>query len=189
MTPLRHGAGAGTARPVERRRRPVRVPLRGRFLITEPVIAETERLLRTYRDVDGDHEGLVFLAGRELEDNVTLLCLALAPDCDHGPGHVMATESAIAAVARAARARDLGVLAQVHSHPAAWTRHSDGDDHMVLMPFEGMLSIVAPHYGRPTMLPLRSLGVHQHQDGLWRLVKEHAIAQGIVTIPAGLDLR
>jgi len=34
----------------------------------------------------------------------------------------------------------MGILCQVHSHPGSDTRHSDGDDELVLLPFEGMLS-------------------------------------------------
>lgn len=165
-----------------------RVELRGHFLVTEPALSETERLLRSFRDVDGDHEGLAFLCGREIGD-LALLCTAIAPACEHGPGRVLAGREAIHDAVQAARRLRLGVLAQVHSHPGAWTRHSQGDDHMVLMPYEGMLSIVAPHYGASGLRPLSTLGVHQFQDGRWRLATEDSIGRAFTLTPAGIDLR
>ncbi len=66
----------------------------------------------------------------------------------------------------------LGLLAQVHSHPGEDARHSDGDDKMVVAPYQGMLSIVVPHYGHVGMTPLSEVGVHQFQDGHWVLCSE-----------------
>jgi hypothetical protein len=165
------------------------VELRGRFLLCEAALAQTERLLPTYRGPDGDHEGLVFLAGRELPDGPTLLTTAIAPDCQHGPGGVWADHATVGRATRAARAVGLGLLAQVHSHPRAWTTHSTGDDEMIVMPFEGMLSIVVGHYGQFGMRPLANAGVHQFQDGTWRLCSTASIATGITTVPAAIDLR
>jgi proteasome lid subunit RPN8/RPN11 len=139
--------------------------------------------------VDSDHEGLVFLCGREIAEDLTLLCTAIAPDCEHDRLRVQADEHAIAAVVRAARGAGLAVLAQVHSHPDHWTRHSDGDNVMILMPFKGMLSIVAPHYGRVGMRPLHVLGVHQYQDGSWRVATEDSSRSAITIAPAAIDLR
>jgi proteasome lid subunit RPN8/RPN11 len=167
---------------------PLRVDLRNRFLLTEAALAETERLLTTYRGADGDHEGLVFLCGREIA-STTLLCMAVAPEAAHGRGRVVADQQAVGGVVIAARALGLGVLAQVHSHPGRVTYHSRGDDHMVLMPFEGMLSVVVPHYGHFGMRPLHGLGVHQFQDGRWRLTTESSIADNVTIIPGSVDLR
>jgi len=48
---------------------------------------------------------------------------------------------------RAARRLGLAVMAQVHSHPGADTRHSDGDDELIVLPREGMFSLVIGRYG------------------------------------------
>ena len=42
----------------------------------------------------------------------------------------------------------LELIGQVHSHPGRFVGHSDGDDERALMPYDGFLSIVVPHYGR-----------------------------------------
>jgi hypothetical protein len=164
------------------------LPLAGTFQITEGALVATERLLPTYRGPDGDHEGIVFLCGREL-GKTTVLTTVIAPDCDHGPGHVMCSMAEVQAVTAHAHDVGLGVLAQVHSHPSAWSEHSVGDDTMVLMPFEGMLSIVVPHYGHHGMRPLHSLGVHQYRSGQWVRVEPHTIKAGVTVLPGFLDLR
>jgi proteasome lid subunit RPN8/RPN11 len=170
-----------------RPRLPVR-PLCGSFLIAEAALRATERLLATYRGPDGDHEGLVFLCGREL-GSTTLLTTAIAPDCEHEIGRVMCSLAEVQRVTERSHEAGLGVLAQVHSHPGAFSEHSRGDDHMVLMPFEGMLSVVVPHYARYGMRPLQNMGVHQHRDGRWVRVEPASVRTGIMLLPAALDLR
>ncbi len=67
-------------------------------------------------------------------------------------------------------------------------RHSDGDDDLVLLPFEGMLSVVAPHYG----IEVRSIEdftFHQYQRGQWVLCTSESVAAGVITVPTIVDLR
>lgn len=170
-------------------RRPPVANLQGRFLCAQAAIAEAERLLPTYRGPDGDHEGVVFFLGREVDERLTLITTALAPPAEHDRGRVMCSASHVAQVADAARSHGLALLAQLHSHPGCSTHHSRGDDHLVLMPFEGMLSIVAPHYGRHGLRPLDGLGVHQYQTGRWVLLDRLSVRAGITIIPTSLDLR
>jgi hypothetical protein len=162
--------------------------LRGDFLITEGAVAAAERLLPSFRGPDGDHEGLVFLLGREF-DGLTVVTSALAPDADHGPGHVMCDEAGVAAAASRARAHGLGILGQLHTHGRDWTEHSLGDDELIVMPFEGMVSLIAPWYGRVGLRPLHGLGVHQHQDGAWVLIRPGSVREKFRVVPDGLDLR
>jgi proteasome lid subunit RPN8/RPN11 len=147
-----------------------------------------EQLLPTYRGPDGPHEGICFLCGYETP-TTTIYVTAVAPDADHGRGHVHCSELAMAAVAAASREHGLGLLAQVHSHPPGGTGHSPGDDEMVFMPFEGMLSIVVPDYGRFGLRPLDSLGVHQYQDGRWVLCTRDSVRAQFTIVPARRDLR
>lgn len=162
--------------------------LRGKFIIAAGALRDAGRLLPTYRGADGDHEGIGFLLGIEAAD-CTLLTTFVAPEADHGPGHVMASREQVLAVVNWAHARGLALLAQVHSHPGGCTWHSDGDDHMVLMPFEGMLSIVVPHYSRAPLTPVHSLGIHQFQDRRWTLLDAASVRSGIGVVPSGTDLR
>lgn len=161
--------------------------LRGAYAITEGALLEADRLLPTFRGPDGDHEGLLFLLGFEQPARTVFVSVA-APVCDHGRGHVKAQPEAIAAVSRYGRSCGLGLLGQIHTHPEGWTEHSEGDDKLVFMPFEGMISIVVPHFGRFGLRPLDSLGVHQYQNGRWTLITE-GLRDRLQIIPSAVDLR
>lgn len=155
-------------------------PAVGRLVVTEPVMARTADLLRAAGGDAPPREGLVFWFGRSVgTDTVVLACHS--PACDSGSQHVMADEAAVGQASRAARARRLGLVAQVHSHPGTGTCHSDGDDILVLMPFEGMFSLVVANYGAGVASLRNGAGVHQFQAGRWVLVEQDEPA--VVLVP------
>lgn len=158
-------------------------PSRGRLIITQSVEITTGTALRKFRGPDCRHEGLVYWAGRR-DGSDTLILAVLQPSCDHGPQRVMAPATEIGRIARAAREMGLAVLAQVHSHPGDDTRHSDGDDDLVLMPFEGMYSLVVGRYGDGSIRPEEGCGMHQFQEGRWVRVWPHVAGVLIVVPPA-----
>jgi hypothetical protein len=164
--------------------------LRGRFLVAEPVIGATREALVSFALAgidDGGHEGIVYWTGREVGD-CSVFLQAIVPAAEHSHGRVMVSREEIGRTQRAARGSKLGVLCQVHSHPGGDGRHSDGDDELVLLPFEGMLSIVAPLFG----IDLRSITdfcVHQYQDGRWVLCSSESVADRLVVVPTMQDLR
>lgn len=160
--------------------------VQGRFLIQTNLLAATEEALRTFRGPEGPHEGIVFWGGRELE-GLTLYTTAVIPHARHTKGSVQCDEAAIREVVRALRPHGLGLLAQVHSHPGGDARHSHGDDDMVLLPFEGMLSIVVPWYSRDGMHPLSTCGIHQFQQGRWVLCESNL--DNIQVVPGSVDVR
>jgi hypothetical protein len=160
--------------------------LRGRFLVPSHLLSATESALVTFRGPEGSHEGIVFWGGREIE-GITLFTTAVIPRALHTKGSVRCDEAAIRGIVHALRPHGLGLLAQVHSHPGSDARHSDGDDSMILLPFEGMLSIVVPWYGRDGMHPLSSCGIHQFQKGRWVLCDCNL--DGIQVVPGMVDLR
>jgi proteasome lid subunit RPN8/RPN11 len=162
--------------------------LMGRFRITDSALTAVERLLPTYRGVDGPHEGICFLCGYETTV-ATVYVTAIAPTADHGRGHVRCSEADLLSVTKTAREHRLGLLAQVHSHPGGATGHSYGDDQMVFMPFEGMLSIVVPDYAHYGLLPLDSLGVHQYQQDRWVLCSRESIRANFTVVPTAQDIR
>jgi len=165
-------------------------PLRGRYLIAAPLIDATREALISFALAgihDGGHEGIAFWAGREC-GNHTLLLQAIVPDAEHSEGRVIASRYAVGRVARAARARGLGILGQVHSHPGSDARHSDGDDQLVLLPFENMLSLVVPCFG-VRFRTLADVRVHQFQDGRWVLCSADSVASHLILIPSAIDLR
>jgi proteasome lid subunit RPN8/RPN11 len=143
-----------------------RRPAVGTLLVPDTVLARTRALLQNAGNHLARHEGLVWWLGRHIDhDTIVLACHA--PACTSGRQYVRADAAATGAAARAARALRLGIVAQVHSHPGSDTRHSDGDDDLILMPYEGMFSLVVANYGDGSLLPHEGAGLHQFQNGEW----------------------
>ena len=152
--------------------------MRGRHEIAHGLIASTREVLQTFDEAgrhEGGHEGLCYWAGREEADSATFQAV-IVPKAHHERFGVFVSAAAFADAARRARALGFGILAQVHSHPGADTRHSDGDDELVVMPFERMLSLVAPHYGRH-LRSIEDFAVHQFQDHRWVLCDRRSVRE------------
>ena len=156
-------------------------PARGRLVVPETVLAHTADALRRAGARQPPQERLVWLMGRQVgEDTVVVACHA--PPADSGPGHVIADERVVGAAARLARGFRLGIVGQVHSHPGHDTRHSDGDDQLVLLPFAGMFSLVVARYGAGSLDPEGGAGLHQFQDGRW--VRVDPVGGVLTVVPA-----
>ncbi|MEX2374808.1 MAG: Mov34/MPN/PAD-1 family protein [Dehalococcoidia bacterium] len=177
-------------RPVYRTRPLPQEDLRGRFLLPEAMIEQTRDALIGFALAglrDGGHEGLVFWAGLE-NGPFAALTTVVVPAADHSSRGVFITESAYGSAVSEARRAGVVLLAQVHSHPGADARHSDGDDELIIMPFEGMLSIVVPNYGIGWQ-DLMNAKVHQFQGGRWILCLEESVRRGITIAPRVVDAR
>jgi proteasome lid subunit RPN8/RPN11 len=150
------------------RTKPLRIlPATGLLVVNENVISHTQYALRAFGDgIEERHEGLVFWAGKNIGTSSYVLA-AIVPECEHEPFRVVANPSQMGDAARAARKLGLGLISQVHSHPGSDTRHSDGDDELVFLPYEGMFSLVVGNYGDGSLNPNEGAGLHQYQNGEW----------------------
>jgi proteasome lid subunit RPN8/RPN11 len=163
------------------RTKPLRIsPATGLLVVNETVINHTQQALRAFGDENGGrHEGLVFWAGKNIDTSSYVLA-AIVPECEHEPFRVVASPSQMGDAARAARKLGLGLISQIHSHPDSDTRHSDGDDVLVFMPYEGMFSLVVGNYGDGSFDPNEGAGLHQYQNGEWVQVENAAAVFRIV---------
>jgi len=165
-------------------------PLKGRFAILEVAVDALERWLPTYRpSVPGRRSRGDCLSLRRRAATANYFTTAIFPDADSRGGYVRCSEQQFATASAAARQIGLGVLAQVHTHPGGVSLHSSGDDDMVRPRYDGMLSIVVPHYGQRGVRPLDGNGVHQLQHGEWVLAERTSVRHGILIIPGFIDLR
>lgn len=155
--------------------------LRGTHRVSSALVASSASVLRQYAELR--HEGLVFWLGLRVGETTYYLSVA-APATDHGPQRVLFDAQAFGDAAQRAREHGLCLLAQVHTHPGDEARHSDGDDDLIPLPFEGMLSLVAPRYGTD-LVNLDGLVVHQFQDGRW----VHIPCPGLEALPELEDCR
>jgi proteasome lid subunit RPN8/RPN11 len=138
----------------------------GTLVVAEQVLAPTLTALQASGTPGAPHEGLVLWLGRTV-GTTSIVVSMVVPAAQTGADFVFIDERAVGGAARIARTYQLGVVAQVHSHPGSDTRHSDGDDQLVLMPFTGMFSLVVASYGRGSLEPGHGAGLHQFQDGRW----------------------
>lgn len=157
-----------------------------RLVIAEAVLAETERLLRTFGH--GQHEGVVYWGGLEGSGVSAAVC-AFAPSATTNYGSFRTDAEANGRLIEDLGRRSLRLVAQVHSHPGAWVDHSDGDDLGALVRFAGFWSLVVPSFAVAGMRPLTRCGVHVFADGQFRRLTEIAIEARVQVAPASVDLR
>jgi proteasome lid subunit RPN8/RPN11 len=158
---------------------------RGRLVVGQEVVERTLAHLAAEGDRSPlPHEGLVWWFGRRVDDDAYVMS-CIAPKVDSGPQHVFADEAALGEAAAIARAHRLTLVAQVHSHPGGDTRHSDGDDELVVMPFEAMFSVVVGTYGADDIRPAHGSGLHQFQDGRWVWITDGDAS--LIVVPPQLD--
>lgn len=176
--------------PVYRTKPLPQADINGTFIVSAPIIEATKKALTSFALLglkQGGHEGLCYWAGREL-GSVQVFSSVIIPRADHGPQRVMVSKEEVGRAAHVARSMQLGILCQVHSHPGSDARHSDGDDNLILLPFEGMLSVVAPHYGT-RIQSVDDFSFHQYQNGRWVLCTPRSVREQVAVVPTLCDLR
>jgi len=170
--------------PVNRRTPlPVGTP-RGRLVVSAVVVEATQRALAEVHS-EIPHEALVWWLGRKVGDDTVVVSL-IRPLTDSTPQSVMVSEVAAGLASRRAREFGLGVVAQIHTHPGTDTRHSDGDDELIFMPFEGMFSLVVAEYGHGRLDSPKGFSAHQFQDD--RLVLLDQSVDAIIVAPVEVAL-
>lgn len=156
-------------------------PSHGRLIVPASIAAHSQLVLQHSRGQDGPHEGILFWIG-DRRGGDSLVLGIVAPESDHGPQHVFVREREVGRMSRRARALGLVVVAQVHSHPGTDTRHSDGDDKLIVMPHEGLFSLVVSNYGRGDISPGGGAGLHQYQEGRWVRVADEC-RDALIVVP------
>lgn len=157
--------------------------LKGKFVISKHLIMQTIEVLRARKN----QEELVFWAGRQLGE-LTIFLSVVAPKTERTAQSVFVSEKEAGIASKAARKNNVVILAQIHSHPGRYTWHSDGDDHLILFPYEGMLSIVVPSYG-VNAEALSQFSVHQFQNGKWILCTQGSVEKNLQVTEELIDCR
>jgi hypothetical protein len=142
--------------------------------LSADLLDRTTNVLRESRDGKVSHEGVAYWAGQRVADRV-LVTTCIAPAAVTTRGSFETPAHANAQVIAYLGAAQLELIAQIHSHPGDFVGHSDGDDRRALMPYEGFLSIVVPHYGREGMRPLTKCGVHLFEGSRFRRLTDAEI--------------
>lgn len=159
--------------------------LEGQFRIAADTVWRIYEVLRrqsAHGPSDSGNEGLVFLAGNRT-DRETVYSTVIVPAVRNTHSSVFVDAKEFGKCAKRARQDNLLILAQLHSHPGSCCHHSDGDDRLIMLPFEGMLSIVVPNYGEVDV-PFENCGVHQLRDGVWHFCTEKSVRKHFKIIPS-----
>src|SRR5262249_12285388 len=135
--------------------------------ISAGLLDRTASVLQESGGCEGPHEGVAYWAGRRTaHECLVTTCIAPAAVTTYGSFDTSAQTNARVIMYLASAGLEL--IGQVHSHPSRFVSHSDGDDERALMPYEGFLSIVVPHYARYGMRPLTTCGVHLFDNSRFR---------------------
>ena len=153
--------------------------------VTEVVLAQTLRSLQSFGDSERPHEGIVYWAGRATPGE-WVVTTVIIPEAVTTRGSFRTSAAANARVVALLATADLVLLAQVHSHPGTIVDHSGGDDRDALMPYQDMLSIIVPNYGRTVRWPLDQWGVHRFEHGRFRRLRQQEVTSTIKRVPTTL---
>lgn len=110
------------------------------------------------------------------------------PNAELHPTHFHVSPESMSQAGQHFRALGMVRLAQVHTHPDAWTGHSQWDDSHAYSQMPGAVSIVLPHFGRrgPS---LDDAGLHLRTGGGWTEIAREQAAELIRVVPSLLDFR
>jgi hypothetical protein len=157
--------------------------------ITDEVIKKTKDLLLSYSKQGEYHEGIAYWVGKNTSQGVFILG-ALTPKAQTTYGSVRVGIVENAQVVSQINKMDLQLVAQIHSHPfRCGVGHSEGDDHMIFMPFEGLISIVVKDYALNGLFPLTKTGVHLFYEGEFVRLSDQQVDTFFKIIPNHIDLR
>jgi hypothetical protein len=127
-------------------------------------------------------ESTVLWGGRRFADHAVVLAVLYPSGGDVERTHefVRVGADATAEMGRWLRAQELTGLAQVHTHPSAWTGHSQTDDDFPIASSHGFLSLVWPNFAQQAIRNVGDLGVHRLLNGRWHHLTEresHALIE------------
>src|SRR5262249_11798694 len=110
------------------------------------------------------------------------------PHAQVNQGNFRVTPEAMSQAGQHMRAFRLCRLAQVHTHPDAWTGHSPWDDEWAYSQLPGAISIVLPHYARRRP-SLADAGIHLRTENGWRQLLPTEVAEYVRIVPSFFDFR
>lgn len=94
-------------------------------------------------------------------------------------GYVTLHSRGLKALWAQCRARQLDVVADVHTHPGLDTRQSDLDQRHPMIPVDGHIALIVPNFANTTRWQLDGVGVHEYRETGWL---QHAAPQSRVQL-------
>lgn len=156
--------------------------------LTTGLLDHTTAVLCTSGGAGEAHEGIAYWAGHRVGLE-TFVTTCIAPDATTTWGSFDTSARTNASVVMYLASAGLELIGQVHSHPGNRVDHSKGDDERALMPFDGFLSLVVPHYARRGMRPLAMCGIHVFEKSQFRRLGQPEVEATFRVVDDFADLR
>jgi hypothetical protein len=114
-------------------------------------------------------ESTVLWGGRRFADEAVVMAVVYpcGRDVAFHRGLLQVGPDTTAEMGRWLRQQGMRGLVQVHTHPGAWTGHSDTDNDFPIASSDGFVSLVWPHFAAAPVQSIQDLGVHQLRQGRW----------------------
>lgn len=148
------------------------------------------RMLDEFTRIRGNVERVAFLDGVAIAPGGVVTTLTI-PDAVLRPRYYEISADAMSQAGKHLRTHRLVRLAQVHTHPDAWTDHSPIDDKRAYSQELDATSIVLPFHGctRPGLSLSDGVGVLVREVDGWRRLDADEVMERVRIVPATLDFR
>jgi hypothetical protein len=140
------------------------------------------------REPPHDRERIAYLDGPTPAHETAAATTLTFPRAEERAGNFSVSARAMSQAGQHLRPFDLMRLAQIHSHPAAWTGHSTYDDEKAFSQRDGAISIVVPHFAGCAP-GLADCGVHIRTADGWQELDRRDRSDTICVVPSIVDLR
>jgi hypothetical protein len=153
--------------------------------------ASWQNMIERFTVAAGLPECVAFLDGVALgpePEHGGVVTTVTLPDADQQHGGWWVDAGRMSTAGQHLLAYRLVRLAQVHTHPGPWTRHSQLDDALAYSQRVGTISIVLPTHAL-THSGLGGAGVHLRGRDGWRELRAEEIDHHLKIIPSVLDHR
>ena len=146
-----------------------------------------ERLLDLLLEPQGHVERVGFIDGI-IAGDVAVATTVVVPDARLAAGFYNVSAEQMSEAGKHLRRHRLQRLAQVHTHEASWTGHSERDDRLAYSHDDGAVSVVVPFHARQRT-PIIDCGVHVYRNGSWHELSPAERAKVLRVVPQALNFR
>ena len=103
----------------------------------------------------------------------------LCPGC-LDEGFIVFENSGYVNLTQLCQSMGLCVVADVHTHPGAWTNQSEADREHPMMPRSGHIALIIPSFARSNRHNLRGVGAYLYSgDGCWSDIRPVVTLSGL----------
>lgn len=135
-----------------------------------------------------DRERVAYLDGPRPQNDIAVVTTLTIPNADNHQGNFSVSADEMSRAGRHLRHLGLRRHAQIHTHPAGWTGHSQHDDKLAFSQRDGAISIVVAYFAGCAP-GLSDCGIHTRDQHGWRELDAAEKTAVVQIVPSLVDLR